>query len=117
MKLCENQPLKYCTMYVKQRCLLVQVAGSPTNMSQLATKGTKTSIKVSISKNVLKYSKGNLIQSGCSCYMPINTKEHQNYLTIFQNYWGIYYIYKKWSCLQHTKCQNILIYNLLLELN
>ena len=34
MKLCENQPLKIL-YYVKQKCLLVQVAGSPTNISQL----------------------------------------------------------------------------------
>ena len=27
------------------------------------------------------------------------------------------YLYKKWSCLQHVKYQNILIYNLLFKLN
>ena len=46
---------------------------------------------------------------------PCNTKEHQNYLYILQNFWGIYT--GKWSCLKHTKCQNILLYNLLLKLN
>ena len=35
MKWCENQPLKFILYYVKQRCLLVQVAGSPTNINQL----------------------------------------------------------------------------------
>ena len=42
---------------------------------------------------------------------PCNTKEHQNYLYTFQHFWGIYI--KTWSCLQHAKYQNILIYNLL----
>ena len=46
---------------------------------------------------------------------PCNTKEHQNYLSTVQNFWGIYT--KKWSCLQYTKCENILLYNLLLKLN
>ena len=45
---------------------------------------------------------------------PCITKEHQNYLFILQNFSGIYT--KKWSCLQHTKRQNILLYNLLLKL-
>ena len=35
MKLCKNQLLAKILYYVKQRCLLVQVAGSPTNISQL----------------------------------------------------------------------------------
>ena len=46
---------------------------------------------------------------------PCNTKEHQNYLSIFQNFWSIYT--KKWSCLQHTNCQNIIKYNLLKNKN
>ena len=41
---------------------------------------------------------------------PCNTKEHQKYLSIFQNFWGI-----------HTKnkqnCQNIIKYNLLKNKN
>ena len=35
-------------------------------------------------------------------------------MSIFQNFWGIYT--EKSSCLQHTKCQSILIYNLLFNL-
>ena len=46
---------------------------------------------------------------------PCNTKEHNNYVRIFQNFWGI--CTKQWPCLQHTKCQIILIYNLLFKLN
>ena len=38
---------------------------------------------------------------------PCNTEDHQNYLYIFQNFCGTHT--KIWSCLQHTKCQKILI--------
>ena len=48
--------------------IIVQVAGSPTNISQLQK---KQNIKVSIFKNFLKYSKGLQSQNGCWCYMPM----------------------------------------------
>ena len=93
MKLCKNQLLAKILYYVKQRCLLVQVAGSPTNISQLQ-KEPKHQSKWVYPKTFWSILKVSWFKVAAHVTCPCNTKEHQNYLTIFQNYWGIY-IYKK----------------------
>ena len=87
--------------YVKQICLLVQFACSPTNFSQLQK--TKHQSE-SVFKNLLS-SKGSQSQMVGNVTCPCNTKEHQNFLSIFENFWGFYT--KKWSYFQHKNCQNI----------
>ena len=92
--------------YVKQICLLVQVAGSPTNISQLQKPKTRKWVYSKTFWSILKVCR---VKMAAHVTCPCNNKEHQNYLSILHT--------KKWSCLQHTKCQNILLYNLLLKLN
>ena len=83
---------------IKQRCLLVQVAGSPTNISQLQKPKTRKWVYSKTFWSILKVCR---VKMAAYVTCPCNTKEHQNYLCI----------------VQHTKCQNILLYNLLLNLN
>ena len=55
-------------------------------------------------------------QNGCSCFKPIWHQKASKLSINIPKFLG--YIYKKWSYLQYTKCQNILIiYNLLFKRN
>ena len=70
---------------------------------------------MSISKNFLKYSKGLLIQKWLlMVHVHVTPKCIKTIWQYSKVTWV--YIYIKWSCLQHTKCQNILIYNFLWSL-
>ena len=68
---------------IKQRCLLVQVAGSPTNISQLQKPKTRKWVYSKTFWSILKVCR---VKMAAYVTCPCNTKEHQNYLSIVQNF-------------------------------
>ena len=97
----------------KTKMLLVQFPGSSTNISHLQ-KNQKHQ-----GEYVQKFSEVFYRLPESKWLLMLHAHETPKRI---KNIWlaseitGVY-IYKKWSCLRHKKCQNILIYNFLLEHN
>ena len=97
----------------KTKMLLVQFPGSSTNISQLQ-KNQKHQ-----SEYVQKFSAVFYRLAESQWLLMLHAHETPKRI---KNIWlaseitGVY-IYKKWTCLRHEKCQNILIYKFLLEHN
>ena len=92
------------TLYhVKQRCLLVQVAGSPAS-------NENQNIKMKVFKNFLKSSKSLQKPKWLPMLHACVTLKSIKIICVYSKISGVFI--QKYSCLQHIKFQNILIYNL-----